>query len=89
LWLASGLENKRFAAHIRRMTGRDYWTESLNCPKCGKTATVKFSQANGRAFHEGDQDIRVYLVPIGFSVVLTEFGNSFYCASCGTSADHK
>jgi predicted RNA-binding Zn-ribbon protein involved in translation (DUF1610 family) len=70
------------------MTGRDHWTESLNCPKCGKTSTVNFSQATGRASHEGDQDIRVDLVPIGFKVVLTEFGNSFYCASCGTSADH-
>jgi hypothetical protein len=48
----------------------------------------QFSQANGQAFHDGDQDIRVDLVPIGFKVVLTEFGNSFYCASCGTSADH-
>jgi len=42
-----------------------------------------------QAFHDGDQDIRVDLVPIGFRIVLTEFGNSFYCASCGTSADHK
>ena len=71
------------------MTGRDHWTESLNCAKCAKTGTVKFSQANGRAFHEGDQDIRVDLVPIGFKAVLTEFGNSFYCDTCGTSVDHK
>ena len=42
-----------------------------------------------RAFHEGDQDVRVDLVPIGFKVVLTEFGCSFYCDTCGTSADHK
>jgi transposase len=28
---------------------------------------VKLSQANGRAFHEGDQDVRVDLVPVGFS----------------------
>ena len=71
------------------MTGRDqrdHWTERLECPKCGKTSFVKLSQANGRAFHE---EICVDLVPIGFRVVLTEFGNSFYCASCGTSADHK
>jgi predicted RNA-binding Zn-ribbon protein involved in translation (DUF1610 family) len=71
------------------MTGRDHWTESLECPKCGKTGTVKLFQANKRAFHEGDQDIRVDLVPIGFKVVLTEFGCSFYCDTCGTSADHK
>ena len=70
------------------MTGRDHWTERLDCPKCGKTGTAQFSQANEQAFHEVDQDIRVDLVPIGFKVVLTEFGNSFYCASCGTSAAH-
>ena len=71
------------------MTGRDNWTERLECPKGRAIGIVKFSQANGRAFHEGDQDIRVDLVPIGFRVVMTEFGSSFYCATCGTSADHK
>jgi predicted RNA-binding Zn-ribbon protein involved in translation (DUF1610 family) len=71
------------------MTGRDHWTESLDCPKCGKTGTAQFSQANGQPFHEGDQDIRVDLVPVGFKAFLTEFGNSFYCASCGTSVVHK
>jgi predicted RNA-binding Zn-ribbon protein involved in translation (DUF1610 family) len=71
------------------MTGRDHWTESLDCPKCGKIGTARFSQANGQPFHEGDQDIRVDLVPVGFKAVSTEFGSSFYCASCGTSADHK
>jgi hypothetical protein len=55
------------------MTGRDHWTESLECPKCRKTGIVKLSQANGRAFHEGDQDVRVDLVPVGFKVVFTEF----------------
>jgi hypothetical protein len=68
------------------MTGRDHWTESLDYPKCGKTGTAQFSQASGQAFHD---DIRVDLVPIDFRVVSTEFGNSFYCASCGSSADHK
>jgi hypothetical protein len=71
------------------MTGRDRWIERLDCQKCGKTGTAQFSQANGQAFHDGDQDIRVDLVPIGFKVVSTEFGSSFYCASCGTSAQHK
>ena len=71
------------------MTGRDNWTESLECPNCRKTGVGKFSQANGRAFHEGDQDVRVDLVPIGFRVAVTEFGSSFYCDTCGTSADHK
>jgi hypothetical protein len=78
-----------WAAHIRRMPGRDHWTETLVCSKCRTTGTVQFSQASGRALHEGDQDIRVDIVPIGFRVALTEFGNSFYCDACGTSADHK
>jgi hypothetical protein len=67
----------RAGAVIRRMTGRDNWTETLVGPTCRKTGSVKFSQANGRAFHEGDQDVRVDLVPIGFKVVLTEFGVAF------------
>jgi predicted RNA-binding Zn-ribbon protein involved in translation (DUF1610 family) len=71
------------------MTGRDHWTESLDCPKCGTTRIAQFSQASGLAYPDGDQDIRVDLAPIGFKVVSTEFGNSSYCASCGTSADHK
>jgi hypothetical protein len=71
------------------MTGRDNWTESLECPKCRNTGIAKFSQAKGRAFHEGDQDVRVDLVPIGFRVVMTEFGGSFYCATCGISVGHK
>jgi len=71
------------------MTELDHWTESLECPQCGKTGVVKLSQANGRAFHEGDQNVRVDLVPVGFKVVLTDFGDCFYCDTCGTQADHK
>jgi predicted RNA-binding Zn-ribbon protein involved in translation (DUF1610 family) len=71
------------------MTGRDQWTETLRCPKCRRTGSAELSQANGQAYHDGDQDVRVDLAPIGFKVVSTEFGSSFYCAICGTSADHK
>ena len=71
------------------MTGRDHWIESLECPKCGMAGSVELSQAKGQAYHDGNQDVLVELVPSGFKVVLTEFGSSFYCASCGTSADHK
>jgi hypothetical protein len=53
------------------------------------TGSVELSQANGQAYRDGDNDILVELAPAGFKVVLTEFGSSFYCASCGTSADHK
>ncbi len=61
----------------------------LDCPKCGTAGVVKLSQANGQAYHDGDQDVRVELVPDGFRVVMTEFGSNFYCATCGASADHK
>ena len=71
------------------MTGRDQWTETLRCPKCRRTGSAELSQANGQAYHDGDQDVRVDLAPIGFNVVATEFGSSFYCAICDTSADHK
>ena len=80
------VENGRFPAHIRGMTGRDYWTETLTCPKCGKIGNAYFSQANGKAYADGDHDIEVENVSDGFKAVLFEFGSGFYCATCGISA---
>jgi hypothetical protein len=71
-----------FSAHIRGMTGRDQWTESLSCPKCGMTGSVELSQANGQAYHDGDQDVRVDGIAAGFKAVQFEYGSNFYCASC-------
>jgi hypothetical protein len=79
---AYGLENGRSVAHIRRMTTRDEWTEKLQCPVCGRTGSAELSQANGQAFHDGDQAVRVDHVSEGFKAVQFEYGSNFYCSSC-------
>jgi hypothetical protein len=73
-----------------RMTDRDKWTELLRCPNCRATARVELSQASpaSRAYHDGDQNVRVEFAPSKFRVAVTEFGCQFYCASCGVSAHH-
>jgi hypothetical protein len=72
----------RFSAHIRWMTERDQWTESLRRPKCGMTGSAELSQANGQAFHDGDEDVRVESLPDGFKVVELVYGSNFYCSAC-------
>ena len=69
------------------MIGRDQWTEALRCPKCPMTGSVELSQANGQAFHDGDQDVRVESVSEGFKAIQLEYGSSFYCAACNCPAE--
>jgi hypothetical protein len=76
------LENGRSAGHIRMMTTRDQWTENLRCPACGRTGSAELSQANGQAFHDGDQAVRVDHVSEGFKAVQFEYGSNFYCSYC-------
>jgi hypothetical protein len=64
------------------MTGRDQWTETLRCSRCGKMGSVDVSQANGQAFHDGDQTVRVDYISNGFKAVQFEYGSNFYCAFC-------
>jgi predicted RNA-binding Zn-ribbon protein involved in translation (DUF1610 family) len=72
------------------MTDRDRWTERLRCPNCGLTGSVVLSQANpaNQAYHEGDENVRVEMAPAEFSVVVSDLGCQFYCASCGALAHH-
>jgi hypothetical protein len=69
------------------MTGRDQWTETLKCPQCGKMGSVDLSQANGQAYHDGDQDVRVESVSEAFKAVQFEYGSNFYCSFCDIPAD--
>ena len=69
------------------MTAREYWVEELICPKCQHAGSTDLSQANGEVL--GNHEIRVENVSDGFRVVALEFGSSFYCAVCGSSAEHK
>ena len=68
--------------HISRMTTADHWVEVLRCPRCKELGSAELSQANGQAFHDGDQDVRVDSLPDGFKVIQTEYGINFYCSSC-------
>ncbi len=54
------------------MTTDDHWAEDLRCPRCKKTGTAQLSQANGQAFHDGEQDVRVDSLPDGFKVIQTD-----------------
>jgi hypothetical protein len=69
------------------MIERDQWTETLRCPKCRMTGSVELSQANGQAFHDGDQVVRVESVSEGFKAVQFEYGSNFYCSSCDGPAE--
>jgi hypothetical protein len=85
--VVSLLENGQLAAHIRRMTGRDQWTENLRCPKCGLTGSVELSQASGQAYSDGDQAVRVDGIADGFKAVQFEYGSNFYCSSCDSPVE--
>jgi uncharacterized Zn finger protein (UPF0148 family) len=61
---------------------RDRWVEDLRCPQCGKTGKVELSQANGQAYSDGDQAVRVDSIDNGFKTVQFEYGGNFYCSSC-------
>jgi hypothetical protein len=50
------------------------------------TGSANLSQANGQAFHDGDQDVRVESLPDGFKVVELAYGRNFYCSSCDIPA---
>jgi hypothetical protein len=69
------------------MTGRDQWTEILRCSQCGRTGSVELSQANGQAFHDGDQAVRVESVSEGFKAIQFEYGSKFYCSFCDRPVD--
>jgi hypothetical protein len=46
------------------------------------TGTVELSQANGQAYSDGDQDVRVDGISNGFKAVQFEYGSNFYCTVC-------
>jgi hypothetical protein len=69
------------------MAERDQWIEALRCPKCHKTGRAELSQANGQAFHDGDQDVRVEILSDGFKVVQLEYGIDFQCVSCNVPVE--
>lgn len=74
------------------MTERDYWSERLQCPRCGATGNAVLFQAkpDTDAYHSGrDQNVRAELVPSLFRIEVTDLGCQFFCASCGTLADHQ
>jgi hypothetical protein len=73
--------------HIRGMTERDQWSEKLRCPKCRKSGVAELSQANGQAYHDGDQDVRVESLTDGFEVIQLEYGIGFHCTSCDTPVE--
>ena len=73
------------------MTKRDHWQERLLCPKCAVTGIVVLSQArlDSRAYHEGDENVRVETLPSEFRAEATDLGSQFFCISCDTLAGYE
>jgi hypothetical protein len=63
------------------MTAGTQWSELLTCPNCGQSGPVHLSQPEGRAY-----DFSVEAVPVGFKVVRTEYGETFFCSVCDRHA---
>ena len=57
------------------------WTELLTCPDCRQSGLIHLSQPEGRAY-----DFSVEAMPVGFKVVCTEFGETFFCSACDRHA---
>jgi hypothetical protein len=59
----------------------DQWTEPLRCPNCRTAGTVSLT--------EGDEHSpMVRGIAEGFKVVQTQYGPTFYCATCDVSANN-
>ena len=59
------------------------WTETLRCPKCGKSDMACLSQD----MNDDDSTPIVRSVADGFKVVDTEGGSTFYCGSCNVEVN--
>jgi hypothetical protein len=64
------------------MKAGDQWTELLACWSCGLSGTAHFSQPEKLSY-----DFSVEAIPLGFKVVGSEFGETFYCEVCNRPAD--
>jgi hypothetical protein len=51
------------------------------------TGSVELSQANGQAYSDGDQGVRVDDIANGFKAVQFEYGSNFYCSSCDSPVE--
>jgi predicted RNA-binding Zn-ribbon protein involved in translation (DUF1610 family) len=56
----------------------DEWTETLRCPKCGKSGIAKLSQD----MSEDGSMPTAGSVPKGFTLTVRQGGPTFHCASC-------
>jgi hypothetical protein len=63
------------------MTTADHWLEVLRCPECKRTGIAELSDPGGAT------DVKVDIVPAGFSVVESKHGINFHCTSCDRPAE--
>jgi hypothetical protein len=68
------------------MTVRDYWVDDLKCPRCGKTAKPKPSQADGHAFLHGKTLTIIDEIPAGFGYGMRRNAITFFCKDCKVAA---
>lgn len=68
------------------MTAKDRYTETLKCPKCGRTGTAALWEHDGRSY---DGKTRVTSLPDGFTAQQSNVavgGLEIWCALCGVDA---
>jgi hypothetical protein len=58
-----------------------HWAEVLRCPRCKNTGTPEITELGGSF------DIKVDLVPEGFTIFESEHGINFDCSSCDCPAE--
>jgi hypothetical protein len=73
-------------AHIPKMTLRDHQAKSLHCRKLRNHRPSRTFASRGQEY---SNEISVERVPDGFKMIPSEYGSSFYCATCENSVDQK
>jgi hypothetical protein len=71
----------RGGPQVRFLQMKDDWSESLRCPICGKTGLANLWQ------DEDTETATVERVPVGFKIVLTEYGPNFNCETCDVAVN--
>ena len=69
------------AVYTGAMTALARWTEVLRCPDCALTGVATLCQAQDARFGTSIEHL-----PPGFTLVSTEYGDTFYCVACDRPA---
>lgn len=68
---------------------RDFWEDTLKCPKCAKEGIAQLSQEDNWSFKNGNRSTRVENLSPGFKIIIGKtfaFGLDLICDDCDISA---